>query len=240
MISSCEVCVESKPRIDEAKWRTNLERPTPRDASGTLSVAGRVPVAFVEVAVPDLNELLALLKSVEPDERSRAVERAAVAIERLTHGVVASLENAGDHQRYVADHVQRFGTLMVEPLTALLARAEDPDTRVLCSLLLLRLHSNAGIDQLQRAVTEGSQWSVRAARVLAEAEVHEAAPTIVHRLRTVDLALGEEIEGLLEALETLEHAIPADLAARFSGSDAPVGARKRVEAAQDATMAASR
>jgi hypothetical protein len=188
--------------------------------------------------MPDLTELLGLLKSDAPDERSRAVERSAVAIERLTHGVVASLENAGTHQLYVADHVHRFGTLMVEPLTALLERTADPDTRVLCSLLLLRLHSNAGVEHLQRAVREGSDWSTRAARVLAEADVHEAAPAIVHRLRTVDLTEAEEIDGLFEALEALEHTIPADLAARFSGNDAPPAARKRVEAAREATLAA--
>ncbi len=187
--------------------------------------------------MPDLTELLTQLKSDSPEERSNAVERAAVVIERLTHGVVASLETAGAHQGFVADHVQRFGTLMVDPLSALLARAEDQDTQVLCSLLLLRLHSKAGVDHLKRSVMDGSKWSVRAARVLAEAEVHEAAPSIVHRLRTVDLAESEEIEGLFEALEALEHAIPADLGARFSGNDAPAEARKRVEAALAATLA---
>ena len=47
--------------------------------------------------MPDLTELLGLLKSDAPDERSRAGERSAVAIERLTHGAVDSLENAGPH-----------------------------------------------------------------------------------------------------------------------------------------------
>ena len=95
--------------------------------------------------MPELTQLLSLLRSDDPEERSNAIERAAVAIERLAHAVVNSLEGAGTHQQYVAEHVHRFGTSMIEPLEDLLNRTSDENTRVLCALLLLRLHSPTGV-----------------------------------------------------------------------------------------------
>jgi hypothetical protein len=188
--------------------------------------------------MPDLSELFSLLRSDDPERRSVGVERAAVAVERLTHAVVASLETAGEHGRYVADHVHRFGTLMVEPLAALLARAEDRDTKLLCALLLLRLHSRAGVGDLLSAVGEDSDWSQRAAAALAEAGVHEAEAPIVHRLRTIPLDRGDEILALLHALQRLERTLPADLVTRFSDPQAPSSAREMLRQAVELTTSA--
>jgi hypothetical protein len=185
--------------------------------------------------MPDLGELLSLLRSEDPERRSIGVERAAVAVERLTHAVVASLETAGRNGRYVADHVHRFGTLMVEPLEALLARSQNRDTRLLCALLLLRLHSRAGVEELLSAVGEDSDWSQPAADALAEAGVHEAEAPIVHRLRTIPLERGDEITALLHALRRLERTLPADLVTRFSDPRAPSSARETVQQALELT-----
>ncbi len=171
--------------------------------------------------MPDLTELLGLLRSDDPEARCNGVERAAVAVERLTHAVVASLETAGPHHHYVADHVHRFGTSMIEPLEALLERTRDADTGILCSLLLLRLHSTAGLDRLLSAVREGSDWALQAAAALADVGVHEAVAPIVHRLRTIPLDRAEEILGLLRALRRLDPSLPADLVARFESPEAP-------------------
>jgi hypothetical protein len=175
--------------------------------------------------VPDLTELLELLRSRDPELRCRGVERAAVAVERLTHAVVASLETAGEHTHYVADHVHRFGTSMIDPLETLLERTRDDDTAVLCSLLLLRLHSRSGLERLIAAVRDGSPWSLQAATAFADVGIHEGVAPIVHRLRTVPLERAEEIVGLLRALQRLEHGLPADLAMRFERPEAPPAAR---------------
>jgi hypothetical protein len=161
-----------------------------------------------------------------------------VAVERLTHAVVVSLETAGEHGRYVADHVHRFGTSMVEPLEALLGRTEDRDTKLLCALLLLRLHSRAGVDELLAAVGAGSDWSQRVAVALAETGVHEAEAPIVHRLRTIPLDRGDEITALLHALQRLERTLPADLITRFSDPEAPIAAREMLRQAVELTTTA--
>ena len=185
--------------------------------------------------MPDLGELLSLLRSDDPERRSVGVERAAVAVERLTHAVVVSLETAGEHGRYVADHVHRFGTLMVEPLEKLLERTGDRDTKRLCALLLLRLHSRAGQADLLAAIGEDTDWSPRAAAALAEAGIHEAEAPIVHRLRTIPLERGDEILALLHALLRLERTLPADLVTRFSDPKAPPGARETLQRAAELT-----
>jgi hypothetical protein len=188
--------------------------------------------------MPDLTELLSLLRSDDPESRSIGVERAAVAVERLTHAVVSSLESAGEHVHYVADHVHRFGTLMVAPLEALLGRTHDRDTKLLCALLLLRLHSRVGVGELLAAVGEESGWSAQAATALAEAGVHEAEAPIVHRLRTISLDRADEILTLLHALQQLERSLPADLATRFSDPEAPSDAREMVRQAVELTTRA--
>ncbi len=185
--------------------------------------------------MPDLTELLALLRSDDAEQRCRGVERAAVAVERLTHAVVASLQTAGEHGHYVADHVHRFGTSMIEPLEALLERTQDEDTAALCSLLLLRLHSTAGLDRLLAAVRDGSGWSLQAAAAMADVGVHEAVAPIVHRLRTIPLDRAEEILGLLRALRRLDRSLPADLVTRFESPEAPPEALKVFEEALAST-----
>ena len=179
----------------------------------------------------DIRELLSLLKSDDPETRAAAVERAAVTIERLVHGVVEAIESAGEHDQYLVEHIHRFGPSMVGPIEALLERSSDPDTRMLCALLLLRLKSSSGSEMLVEAVHQGSGWMLPAATRLAEAGVHAAAPALVHQLRSLPLERKDEIVGLLHALQALDRGIPADLATRFAAPDAPAEAREIVQEA---------
>jgi hypothetical protein len=151
--------------------------------------------------------------------------------------VIEAIESAGEHDHYLVDHIHRFGPSMVGPIEGLLERSDDPGTRVLCALLLLRLKSTAGSGLLVDAVHEGSDWLLLAATRLAEAGVHEAAPALVHQLRSLPLDRKEEIVGLLHALQALDRSIPADLATRFSAPEAPAEAREIVQEALRLTTA---
>ena len=185
----------------------------------------------------DIRELLSLLRSDDAETRASAVERAAVTVERLIHGLVEAIESAGEHDHYLVEHIHRFGPSMVVPIEGLLERSGDPDTRVLCALLLLRLKSRTGSGILVEAVHEGSDWLLPAASRLAEAGVLEAAPAMVHQLRSLPLERKDEIVGLLRALQALDGRIPADLATRFAAPEAPAQAREIVQQALRLTTA---
>ena len=175
--------------------------------------------------MPDLREVLGELRSDDPEKCAAAIERAAVAVERLIHGVVTALESAGPHDRYIFEHVHRFGPTMIEPVKELLRRSSDPDVRVLCSLLLLRLHSQEGVEVLLEELERGGTWSALAARELGDASVSAAVPPIVHRLRTNPLESEDETLALLRALEQLSGSIPADLLPRLQRPGVPDSVR---------------
>jgi len=175
--------------------------------------------------MPDLGDVLQQLHDSEPAERARAIERAAVAVERLIHGVVGALEGAPRPRHELFEHIHRFGTAMLEPIHDLMERSEDRELRVLCALLLLRLRSLAGVDLLLGEIERGGPWVADAARRLAEAQVRPAAPRIVHRLRNLPMEQEAEIVALLHALQALEGSLPADLVERYSRADAPAEAQ---------------
>jgi hypothetical protein len=187
--------------------------------------------------VPDLTDLLEQLHSNDPDARARGIERAAVAVERLIHAVVASLETAGANDKFLSDHVHRFGPTMIEPVEALLHRSTDPDVRVLCALLLLRLHSRSGLDTLLAELELGGRWALEILEQLARSRIHSAAPRIVHRLREVPLENEAEIHALLAALDRLEHSIPADVIPRLQSPEAPESLRSAANAIIDGAQA---
>jgi len=180
--------------------------------------------------MPDLTDLLEQLQSDDADARAHGIERAAVAVERLIHAVVGSLESAGPNDKYLFDHVHRFGPTMIEPVEALLHRSQDADVRVLCALLLLRLHSHSGLETLLAELDRGGRWSISILDQLARAGVHSVAPRLIQRLRQVPLRNEEEIHALLAALEQLDHAIPADVVPRLQGPDAPESLRTAANA----------
>ena len=183
--------------------------------------------------MPDLTDLLAQLHSDSPDARARGIERAAVAVERLIHAVVGSLETAGPNDKFLFDHVHRFGPTMIEPVEALLHRSEDTDVRVLCALLLLRLHSRSGLETLLGQLEHGGRWSLPILDLLARARVQSAAPRLIHRLRRVPLHNEEEIHALLATLDQLDHATPADVIPRLQSPNAPESLRNAANAIID-------
>jgi len=183
------------------------------------------------VLMPEIRELLTRLKSNDPAERAAAVERAAVTVERLIHGIVDSIESARGHQHALLEHIHRFGPSLAAPLEARMRACSDYDTRVICALLLLKLKCETGVPILLAAVRAGTDWMLPAATRLAEAGVEAARLPIEHQLRTLPFERGEEIVGLLHALQRLPGGLPADLAARFSAPGAPAEARRLFEQA---------
>jgi len=170
--------------------------------------------------MPDLSQLLSELHSSDPESRAQAIERSAIAVERLIHAVVAALETAGPGDKQVFEHVHRFGPTMVEPVEALLHRSTDPGVRVLCALLLLGLHSRSGFDTLLAELDRGGRWSLLIIEQLVKADVRSAAPRLVHRLREVPLDREEEIRALVAALDCWMHSIPADVIPRLQSPGA--------------------
>jgi hypothetical protein len=181
--------------------------------------------------MPEIRELLTRLESDDPAQRAAAVERAAVTVERLIHGIVDSIESAGGHHHALLEHIHRFGPSLAAPLEARMQASSDDDARVLCALLLLKLKSEAGVPILLAALRSGSSWMLPAAMRLAEAGIAAARLPIEHQLRTLPFERGAELVGLLHALRSLQSGLPADLAARFSAADAPAEARRIFEQA---------
>ncbi len=165
--------------------------------------------------MPDLTALLTDLRSPEADRRAQAIERAAIAVERMVHAVVLALETTGASDKEVFDRVHRFGPTMIAPVEALLHRSTDRGVRTLCALLLLRLHSRAGLDTLLAELESGGRWSVPIIEQLVQSELDFVAPRIIHRLREIPIDREEEILALLGALEHFQHSVPADVIPRI-------------------------
>jgi len=170
--------------------------------------------------MPELTGLLSDLQSPEAEPRAHAIERAAIAVERMIHAVVAAIETAGPADKEIFEHIHRFGPTMVEPVEALLHRSTERGVRTLCGLLLLRLHSRAGLDTILAELESGGRWSVPIIEQLVQSELTFVAPRLVHRLKEVSLDQEEEIFALIEALRHFRHPVPADVIPRLQSPGA--------------------
>lgn len=191
-----------------------------------------------EFAKYDLTRLGATLTAPNVEKQAKAIDDAIRVNHLLALSSVCALRDSQD-RFFVAERLPRFGSVVIEPLEALLQEPAEREAKVLASLVLLGLGSRAGVPILLEALqTEPiNRYASLVARTLAANGIGEAGDAIIARLRGSDLsaaALGKSfasnaskdlIVSLLSALKTLAIALPTDLQQRLEAPDLPTEIR---------------
>ncbi len=160
----------------------------------------------------------------------------AIRVNSLLADAAVYALQTGQDRYFVAERLPSFGSVIVEPLQALLNESPDDEVQVLAALVLLRLGSKAGIPILLNAVlTEpADRYASLVVERLAANRVSEASEAIMTRLRRfspADVDLGKSFESnpnkdfvvtALHALQELAVALPEDLAGQFTVPSIPI------------------
>jgi hypothetical protein len=191
-----------------------------------------------EFAKYDLTQLGATLTAPNVQKQTQAIDDAIRVNHLLALSSVCALRDSQD-RFFVAERLPRFGSVVVEPLEALLQEPAEGEAKILASLVLLGLGSQAGVPILLDALLAepAERYASLVARTLAANGVGEAGEIIITRLRSSDLtpnALGKSFASnaskdlavsLLDALKKLAIALPTDLQQRLKEPNLPVEVR---------------
>ena len=190
---------------------------------------------LTEFAKHDLARLAVFLNAPDVKTQTEAIEEAVQVNLLLADAAVYALQT-GQDRYFVSERLHSFGSVIVEPLKALLTESLDGEVQILAALVLLRLGSKAGLPVLVDAVlTEPTdRYASLIVERLAANGIHEAADAMTTRLRQFSLEsvdLGKSFESnpnkdfvvsLLSAIQTFGVALPPDLQQRFIAQEVPV------------------
>jgi hypothetical protein len=157
----------------------------------------------------------------EVEKQVGALEKAAQLSSFLAQEAVNAFEKSDKTRFLVAERLQRFGSLIVEPLENLFSRTTDPEVRTLSGLVLLKLKSSVGVEWLMKALSHDRQYACVIGRYLIDAGIDGVETVIVERLRNfrsdeVDLVLC-----FLDLLAALNYTLPADIRQLMSADSSP-------------------
>ena len=190
---------------------------------------------LTELEKHDLTRLAVFLNASDTKTQAQAIEEAIQVNFLLADAAVYALQH-GQDRYFVAERLHNFGSIIVEPLQALLKESADTEAKILASLVLLRLGSNAGIPVLLEAVlTEPvDRYASLVVERLAASGVSEAGPAIIARLRQSSLEeddLGKSFESnadkdfvvsSLHAMQTMDAPLPQDLLTYLTAPGVPI------------------
>ena len=191
-----------------------------------------------EFAKYDLMQLGATLTEPDIEKQTQAIDDAIRVNHLLALSSVCALRDNQD-RFFVAERLPRFGSVVVEPLEALLQEPAEWEAKILASLVLLRLGSYTGVPVLLEAlrIEPAERYTSLVARTLAANSIGEAGDAIIVRLRGSDLTadtLGKSfasnadkdlVVSLLFALKTLAITLPPDLQQRLEAPELPIEIR---------------
>ena len=183
----------------------------------------------------DLIQLATFLNASDTQTQAQAIDEAIQVNSLLADAAVYALQH-GQDRYFVAERLHNFGSIIVEPLQALLREAADAEAKILAALVLLRLGSKSGIPVLLDAVLAEpvDRYAALIVERLAANGVGEASPAIIARLRQISLTevdLGKSFESnadkdfvvsSLHAMQTLNAALPQDILTRLTAPGVPI------------------
>ncbi len=190
---------------------------------------------LTEFAKHDLTQLAVFLNASDAKTQAQAIDEAIQVNSLLADAAVYALQN-GQDRYFVAERLPNFGSIIMEPLQALLKESADAEVKVLASLVLLRLGSKVGVpDLLQAVLTEPvDRYAALIVDRLAACGVSETSEAVINRLRQLSLKeidLGKSFESnankdfvvaSLHALQTLNLPLPQDLLDHFTAPGLPI------------------
>ena len=183
----------------------------------------------------DLTQLATFLNASDTQTQAQAIDEAIQVNSLLADAAVYALQH-GQDRYFVAERLHNFGSIIVEPLQALLREAADAEAKILAALVLLRLGSKSGIPVLLDAVLAEpvDRYAALIVERLAANGVSEASPAIIARLRHMNLTeanLGKSFESnavkdfviaSLYAMQTLNAPLPQDLLTCLTAPGLPI------------------
>src|SRR5262245_7907862 len=95
----------------------------------------------------DLTLTVANLDNLSPDVQIQALEELSQAVVVLVEKAVNTLKSS-PHPFLVAERLNRFGSLVIEPLETLINSDVSSETKILASLVLLQVGSRVGLPYL--------------------------------------------------------------------------------------------
>ena len=190
---------------------------------------------LTEFAKHDLAQLAVFLNASDVKTQSEAIEEAVQVNLLLADAAVYALQT-GQDRYFVSERLHSFGSVIVEPLQALLTESPESEVQILAALVLLRLGSKAGLPILIDAIlTEpADRYASLVVGRLAANGIREAADSMTTRLRQLSpdaIDLGKSFESnpnkdfvvsLLSAMQTLGTTLPPDLQQQFTAQEMPV------------------
>ena len=190
---------------------------------------------LTELEKHDLTRLAVFLNASDTKAQAQAIDEAIQVNFLLADAAVYALQH-GQDRYFVAERLHNFGSVIVEPLQALLKESTNTEAKILASLVLLRLGSKVGISILLEAVlTEPvDRYASLVVDRLAANSISEASTAIIARLRQFILReadLGKSFESnadkdfvvsSLHAMQTLNSPLPQDLLTYLTALGIPV------------------
>lgn len=190
---------------------------------------------LTEFAKHDLTRLAGFLTASDTKIQVQAIDEAIQINSLLADAAVYALQNGPDRY-FVAERLHNFGSILIEPLQALLNESTDDEVKILAALVLLRLGSKAGVPILLGAIlTEPvDRYASLIAERLAANGVSGADEAVIARLRQLGpskVDLGKSFESnpskdfvvtALHALHTLNVSLPPDVRAQFTMPSLPL------------------
>ena len=189
----------------------------------------------MELEKHDLNRLAVFLNASDTKTQAQAIEEAIQVNFLLADAAVYALQH-GEGRYFVAERLHNFGSIIVEPLQALLKESNDTEAKILASLILLRLGSKAGIPILLEAVLAEpvDRYAALVVGRLAANGVRQASELVVTRLRQLSaekVNFGKSFESnankdfvvsSLQAMQTLNSPLPQDLQSYLTAPGLPI------------------
>jgi hypothetical protein len=177
----------------------------------------------------DLTLTVANLDNLAPDVQIQALEELSEAVVVLVEKAVDTLKSS-PHPFLVAERLNLFGSLVIEPLERLINSDVSSETKILASLVLLQFGSKVGLPYLLEAIVTDHNYACLATGHLVKAGVTEVGDRIIARLRLCQLEEVDLILCLVQGLKDLGIQLPSDARTRFTSPGAPnllrVGLRK--------------
>jgi hypothetical protein len=163
----------------------------------------------------ELAGVLGELGSPDLAARVSAVGELAHIANKIVDRVLEEFARPGSGRYLIFERLGSFGSLVVEPLEQVLLRSDDQELRVLTAAALLSLGSRAGVEVLLDTVQADEALVCVVARVLANADVTEAAPRIEEAVFQCDIGNTAVLECLIAALRRLSDHLPDGVAGRL-------------------------
>jgi len=168
----------------------------------------------------DLYSVITDLSADQVEKQIAALDNASEIVNALVKSAVNAFRRGPD-RLFVAERLYRLGSVVVAPLEELLDKSDNPEVKILASLVLLQFGSTSGVPCLLDAIVKDCEYACMAANRLAEMGITEASDRIIARLRLCDPKQVDLVVCLLSALEKLGSELPSDLRNRFATPDVP-------------------